>query len=149
MRRQANVRAVGLRPRNLSSSRMPSVLDFIEGHNNPCVRCLGEEGIVSGGVFDHSTHEEGGSVPWEALASPRHTPVRRRAGAPSPTHDTLRAHVSSAREAQNKRSHRGRPAARGTGAVAEGGRASEGCRGAWTLGNGWATRTRLSTGGPC
>jgi RNA-directed DNA polymerase len=33
--------------------------------------------------------------------------------------------------------------------VAEGGRESEGCRGAGTLGNGWAPRPRLSTGGPC
>jgi hypothetical protein len=143
------VRAVGLRPRNLSSFRMPRVLDFIEGNNNPCVRGLGEEGIVSGGVFDHSTHEEDGSVTWEALAAPRHTPDLRRAGDPSPTHDTLRAHVSSAREAQNKRSHRGRPAARGTGAVADGGRASEGCIGAVTSGNGLASWTRPSTGGPC
>ena len=28
-------------------------------------------------------------VTWEALASPRHIPVSRRAGDPSPTHDTL------------------------------------------------------------
>jgi hypothetical protein len=47
-------------------------------------------------VFDHGTYEEDGPVTWEALASPRHTPAWRRAGDPSPTHDTLRAHVSSA-----------------------------------------------------
>ena len=28
-------------------------------------------------------------LPWEALASPRYIPVLRRAGDPSPTHDTL------------------------------------------------------------
>ncbi len=105
--------------------------------------------MVSGGVFDHGTHEEDGPVTWEALASPRHTPVVRRAGDESPTHGTLRAHGSSAQEAQNKRPHRGRPLARGTGAVAEGGRESEGCIGAWTSGNGMATRTRPSKGGPC
>ena len=70
MRRQANVRAVGLRPRNLSSFRMPSVLEYREGTNGP-LRMLGEEGAVSGGVCDHSTSEEDGLVTWEALTSPR------------------------------------------------------------------------------
>ena len=59
-------------------------------------RQVGEERGVSGGVFDHGTHEEDGPVTWEALASPRPIPVFRRAGAWSPTHGTLRAHVSSA-----------------------------------------------------
>ena len=59
---------------------------------------MGKEGCVSGGVFDQSTHEEDGPVTWEALASPRQTPVERRAGDPSPTHGTVRAHVSSALE---------------------------------------------------
>jgi hypothetical protein len=36
---------------------------------------LGEEGGVSGGVFDHGTYAEDGPVTWEALASPRHLPV--------------------------------------------------------------------------
>ncbi len=49
---------------------------------------LGEEGAVSGGVFDHSTYEEDGLATWEALAFPRRIPVWRRAGDPSPTHDT-------------------------------------------------------------
>jgi len=60
------------------------------------LRESGEEGHVSGGVFDHGTDEEDGPDTWEALASPRHIPVWRRAGDPSPTHGTLRAHVSSA-----------------------------------------------------
>ena len=77
---------------------MPRVLDFIEG-NNDSLRELGEEGVVSGGVFDQGTHEEDGPVTWEALASPRHIPVSRRAGDPSPTHDTVRAHVLSAQVA--------------------------------------------------
>jgi hypothetical protein len=72
---------------------------FPEGNNQPRREFLGEEGMVSGGVFDHGTHEEDGPVTWEALASPRHTPVMRGAGDPSPTHGTLRAHVSSAQEA--------------------------------------------------
>jgi hypothetical protein len=97
---------------------------------------VGEEWTISGGVFDHGTYEEDGPVTWEALASPRYTPVWRRAGDPSPTHDTWRAHVSSASKAQNKRPQRGRPHARGTRAMAEGGRESEGCIGAMTLGNG-------------
>src|SRR5919197_736402 len=68
-----------------------------EGNNPPLHTCrLGEEGGVSGGVFDHGTYEEDGPVTWEALASPRHIPALRRAGDPSPTHGTLRAHVSSA-----------------------------------------------------
>jgi hypothetical protein len=47
----------------------------------------GEEGRVSGGVFDQSTHAEDGPGTGEALASPRRIPVWRRAGDPSPTHD--------------------------------------------------------------
>ena len=96
---------------------------------------MGEERIISGGVFDQGTDEEDGPVTWEALASPRHLPVWRRAGDPSPTHDTLAgARVVGHRE-QHKRPQRGRPLARGTGAVAEGGRESEGGRGAMTSGN--------------
>jgi hypothetical protein len=49
----------------------------------------GEKRNVSGGVFDHGTHEEEGPGTWEALASPRPILVLRRAGDPSPTHDTL------------------------------------------------------------
>jgi hypothetical protein len=97
---------------------------------------VGEEWTISGGVFDHGTYAEDGPVTWEALASPRDTPVWRRAGAPSPTHDPWRAHVSSASKAQTKRPQRGRPHARGTRAVAEGGRESEGGIGAMTSGNG-------------
>jgi hypothetical protein len=49
---------------------MPRVLEYIVGHHGP-LRELGEEGAVSGGVFDHSTYEEDGLVTGEALASPR------------------------------------------------------------------------------
>ena len=48
-----------------------------------------EERIVSGGVFDHGTYEEDGPGTWEVLAFPRPIPAQRRAGDPSPTHDTL------------------------------------------------------------
>jgi len=51
-------------------------------------RQWGEERGVSGGVCDSGTQEEDGPVTWEALASPRPMPVWRRAGDPSPTHDT-------------------------------------------------------------
>src|SRR5262245_25156058 len=113
----------GMRPRNLYASRMPRVLNDLKATTaSPCR--VGEERHVSGGVFDHGTYEEGDPGTWEALASPRPVPASRRAGDPSPTHDTWRAHVSLAPWAQNKRSHRGRPLARGTGGVAEGGRAS-------------------------
>jgi hypothetical protein len=55
---------------------MPRVLDFIEGNNSPLRELFwGKEGVVSGGVFDHSTYEEDGPVTWEALASPRRIPV--------------------------------------------------------------------------
>jgi hypothetical protein len=69
MRRQANVRAVGLRPRNLCFPDAERA-EIREGHND-LLRPMGEEGTVSGGVFDHSTYEEDGPVTWEALASPR------------------------------------------------------------------------------
>ena len=118
--------AMGMRPRNLCFPDAEGPV-FPEGNNHPRRECVGEEGRVSGGVFDHGTYEEDGPVTWEALASPRPIPASRRAGDPSPTHDTVRAHVSAAPWAQNKRPHRGRPLARGTGAVAEGGRESEGC----------------------
>jgi hypothetical protein len=49
---------------------------------------VGEEWTISGGVFDHGTDEADGPVTGEALASPRDMPVWRRAGDPSPTHDT-------------------------------------------------------------
>jgi hypothetical protein len=60
-----------------------------------------------------------------------------------------RVHVSSAQGAENKHAQRGKPPARGTGAVADGGRESEGCIGAMTSGNGGHARTRPSKGGPC
>ena len=83
---------------------------------------MGKEGRISGGVFDHSTHEEDGPGTWEALASPRRIPVFRRAGDPSPTHGMYAGtRVVGPFRAQNKRPQRGRPRARGTGAVAEGG----------------------------
>ena len=130
---------------------MPSVLDCIEGNNSP-LRTLffgGKEGVVSGGVVDQSTHEEDGPVTWEALASPRHIPVERRAGDPSPTHDTLRAHVSSAQGGTEQAFAPRVATARGTGAVADGGRELEGGRGVMRSGNGQARWTRPSTGGPC
>ena len=68
---------------------MPRVLFYLKATTIPGESFMGEEGMVSGGVFDHGTHEEDGPVTWEALASPRHIPVLRRAGDPSPTHDTF------------------------------------------------------------
>ena len=99
---------------------------------------MGEEWTISGGVFDHGTYEGDGPVTWEALASPRQNPVSRRAGELSPTHDAFAGARVVGHSAQNKRLHRGKPRARGTGALADGGRESEGCIGAWTSGNGVA-----------
>jgi hypothetical protein len=38
---------------------------------------MGEEGIVSGGVFDHGTHEEDGPGTWEALCHEHSTAACR------------------------------------------------------------------------
>ena len=141
MRRRANVRAVGLRPRNLCFPDAERA-GFHRRQQQPLregVFFWARRGLVSGGVFDHSTHEEDGPVTWEALASPRRNPGVAES----------RCVVSGARRgggctcrrptwAENKRPPRGRLLARGTEATAEGGRESEGCRGAWTSGNGVA-----------
>ena len=95
MRRRANVWAMGHaapKPIVFPEAEGPELL---EGYNDLSVSGRGG-GYVSGGVFDHGTHEEDGPGTWEALTFPRHIPVWRRAGDPSPTHGTLRAHVSSA-----------------------------------------------------
>src|SRR5262249_32044324 len=88
--------------------------EFSEGNNDLSVSWA-SKGIVSGGVFDHGTQEEDGPVTWEALAFPRSMPVWRRAGDPSPTHDTLAGHMSSAARAsaQNKRPHAREAAGKG------------------------------------
>src|SRR5215467_14920119 len=80
----------GMRPRNLSSSRRPRVLFYLKATTPLCICVVwARRGGVSGGVFDHGTYEADGPGTWEALASPRPIPVLRRAGDPSPTHDTL------------------------------------------------------------
>jgi transposase-like protein len=79
MRRQANVRAVGRRPRHLESFRRPSGLSFSEGHNHPCGRRRGEEGRVSGGGGDHS---EGGQRQGLARGGARRRGVERASGRP-------------------------------------------------------------------
>ena len=81
------MRAVGMRPRNLCFPDAERA-GIREGYHDP-LQEMGEERVVSGGVFDHGTDEEDGPGTWEALASPRPIPVLRRAGDPSPTHDTL------------------------------------------------------------
>jgi hypothetical protein len=120
-----------------------------EGNNTPLHTCrLGEEGGVSGGVFDHGTDEEDGPGTWEALASPRPIPVWRRAGDPSPTHGTLRAHVSSALRGTEQA-----PASReaiGTGNQRHG-RRRQGVGGrhrSGDVGERRGSRPRPSTGGP-
>jgi hypothetical protein len=53
-------------------SRMPKVLLYLKAPTIPGESFFwGEEGMVSGGVCDHGTHDEDGPVTWEALAAPR------------------------------------------------------------------------------
>ena len=76
MRRYANVRAMGqAAPKPLIFPEAEGPV-LPEGNNTPLHTWrLGEEGGVSGGVFDHGTDEEDGPGTWEALASPRPIPV--------------------------------------------------------------------------
>ena len=109
------------------ASRRPRGLYSLKATAIPCEEGLGEEGVVSGGVFDHSTHEEDGPVTWEALASPRRIPVRRRAGDPSPTHDMYAGtrvvgprgteQESAAREATGKGNRSGGRRGQGVGGL--------------------------------
>jgi hypothetical protein len=105
--------------------------------------------------FEFHTHFEGAAGhshdPAGCSTVARTKRTAPQPGRPSPLLDTpgfaeSRRSVSDARhvcgrtcrrphEVQNKRLHRGRPPARGAGAVAEGGRESEGCIRAMTLGN--------------
>ena len=110
---------------------------------------MGEERSVSGGVFDQGTHEEDGPGTWEALASPRHIPALRRAGDPSPTHDTL----ASARVVGRKGTEQA-PAAREATRKGNrsGGRRGQGVGGLHRsddVGERGNARTRPSKGGPC
>jgi len=109
----------------------------------------GRGGGVSGGVFDYGTHEEDGAGTWEALASPRPIPVSRRAGDPSPTHDTFAGarvvgpmgteEAPASREATGKGNQSRSRRRQGVG----------GLHRSLTSGNGGDPRTRLSKGGPC
>jgi len=76
MRRYANVRAMGhAAPKPIIFPEAEGPV-LPEGNNTPLHTWrLGEEGGVSGGVFDHGTDEEDGPGTWEALASPRPIPV--------------------------------------------------------------------------
>ena len=113
MRRHAHVRAVGRRPRNLSSARRPSVLDSIAGNNRPGERWARRGGYPAG-CSTRARTKRTVQYTWEALASPRRHPGVAESRCP----------VSDARHvggrtccrptaAQNKRPPRGRPKARG------------------------------------
>ena len=75
MRRRANVWAMGpAAPKPLVFPEADGPV-LPEGHTTPLhADLLGKEGGVSGGVCDHGT-SGGGSVTWEARASPRHIPA--------------------------------------------------------------------------
>ena len=100
MRRRANMWAMGhAAPKPIVFPEAEGPV-LPEGNNTSLHTCrLGEERGVSGGVFDHGTYEEDGPVTWEALASPRHIPVLRRAGDPSPR--LCRKFCSGGREEAN------------------------------------------------
>jgi hypothetical protein len=121
---------------------------FPEGNNDLSVH-VGKERPVSGGVFDNGTHEEDGPGTWEALASPRHLPVGRRAGDPSPTHDML----TGARVVGHSGTEQA-PASReatGKGNQSRGrwGQGVGGLHRSGDVGERGGVRTRPSKGGPC
>ena len=132
-----------------SAAWRPRGLFSLQATTSPGEAGWGEEGVVAGGVCDQRPPAEDGPVTWEALASPRHLPVRRRAGDPSPTHDTEAGTRVVGPRGPDQASAAREATARGTGAVADGGRESAGCRRAVTSGNGLASGTRPSQGGPC
>ncbi len=108
---------------------------------------MGEQWSLSGGVFDHGTREEDGPVTWETLVVPRRNPAMRRAGPKSPTLGTSAERTCPA--AKNKRPHRGRSQARGTGAVADGDEGVGGLHRSVDVGEPGSAGTRPSKGGPC
>ena len=96
---------------------------------------MGEERFAPGGVLDHGTQEEDGPGTWEALVLLDRT---RSHGESGDHFSDAFAQADRAVGGQEKRPHRGRPQARGTGAEADGARESEGCKVALTSGNGVA-----------
>jgi hypothetical protein len=109
----------------------------------------GREGRVAGGGCDQSTHAEDGPGTWEALASPRHLPVWRRAGDPSPTHGTGRAHGSSARSGTEQAPAAREAAGQGHRSRGRGGQGVGGRQTREAVGARRGPRPRPSTGGPC
>ena len=100
-------------------------------------------------MFDHGPDAEDGPGTWEALASPRPRPVSRRAGDPSPTHDTLAGarvvgpmgtdQAPAAREAPGKGNQSWGRRGQGVG----------GRQRSVDVGERGDTRPRPSNGGPC
>ncbi len=149
MRRQANVRAVGLRPRNLYPSRMPRVLEYIEGNNGLCVSGQGGAHIRRGVRPQHARRGRSRNLGGPRLSSKKPS-VERRADDPSPTHDTFAdARVVGLTRRRTRVRHEGGHSARGTRAVADGGRESAGGKGAMTPGNGLAPGPGRAQACPC
>jgi hypothetical protein len=96
---------------------------------------MGEGRFAPDGVSDHGTQEEDGPGTWEALAFLDNFRSHGESGDPSPA---PLAQADRAPGGEEKRPHRGRPPARGTGAGADEARESEGCTVASTSGNGLA-----------
>jgi hypothetical protein len=135
MRRHANVRAMGYAaPKPITFPDAESA-ELLEGHNDLCVRWARRGSYPAGcstmARTKRTVQEPGRPSPLLDQCRSRGEPVTRLRRT-----TRLRAHVSSALWAQNKRPQRGRLPARGTRAGADGGRESEGCIGALTSGNG-------------
>jgi hypothetical protein len=113
--------------------------DLPEGNNTPLQTCLlGEAGGAPAGCATMARMKR--TVPSPGRPSPL-LDISRSSGEPVPRlRRTARCGRTGRRPCgvQNKRPHRGRPAARGPRAMAAGGRASEGGLGASTSGNGGA-----------
>src|SRR6266542_3233190 len=126
-------------------SRVPRDLRFLKA--TVSLPCFGRGGATPGVVFGCGAFERTAQEPGRA--SLLLETIRQINGAPV-TNPPCTARVRGCRRAvaKNKRSHRGRPVARGTRAEAEGSEASEGCIRAMKPGNGWH-RSRRSKGGPC
>jgi len=134
MRRHANVRAMGhAAPKPIIFPDAQGA-ELPEGHNSLSVRWA-RRGLYPAGYSTMARTKRTAQAPGRP--SPLLDPSRSCGEPVTRLRRTTRwrAHVSSAHAAQKKRSQRGRPSARGTGATADGGRESEGCIRAWTLGN--------------
>jgi len=135
MRRYANVRAMGhAAPKPITFPDAQGA-ELLEGNNGLSVQWA-RRGPYPAGCSTMARTKRTAQAPGRP--SPLLDPSRSCGEPVTRLRRTTRGGRTCRRPlwAQNKRPHRGRPLARGTGAVVEGGRESEGCIGATTSGNG-------------